>query len=100
MGKFFKKPRPQLSDRIPPGQYETKGFPLLTYGSIPEVRIENWEFRVWGLAKEKTFTRKRAWEHLALDMGMKRTPANLFAVNILLNILLKPGYHKNGDLVD
>jgi DMSO/TMAO reductase YedYZ molybdopterin-dependent catalytic subunit len=56
MGKFFKKPGPEMSDRIPPGQYESKGFPVLTYGSTPEVSIENWEFRIWGLAKEARFS--------------------------------------------
>ncbi|MEQ8957599.1 MAG: sulfite oxidase-like oxidoreductase, partial [Coleofasciculus sp. C2-GNP5-27] len=50
IGKFFQKPEPEQSDRVPPGQYLTKGFPVLTYGETPEVNIDDWEFRVWGLA--------------------------------------------------
>ena len=56
LGKFFKKPGPEMADRIPPGQYETKGFPVLTYGSTPSIDRETWQFRVWGLAKQATFT--------------------------------------------
>ena len=56
LGKFFQKPDPSQSDRTPPGQYLTKGFPVLTYGQTPEVSINNWEFRIWGLVKPQTFT--------------------------------------------
>ena len=34
--------------RIPPGQYLTSRFPVLHYGPVPELDLENWEFRVWG----------------------------------------------------
>ncbi len=53
--KFFQKPSPE-EDRVPPGQYLAKGFPVLTYGATPKVNMEEWEFRVWGLATAKTFT--------------------------------------------
>jgi DMSO/TMAO reductase YedYZ molybdopterin-dependent catalytic subunit len=56
LGKFFQKPDAEFEDRVPPGQYLTKGFPVLTYGDTPIVSTENWEFRVWGLATEATFT--------------------------------------------
>src|SRR4028118_660692 len=56
LGKFFKKPNEEQSDRVPPGQYLTKGFPVLTYGQTPQVSIETWQFKVWGLAKEVTFS--------------------------------------------
>jgi DMSO/TMAO reductase YedYZ molybdopterin-dependent catalytic subunit len=55
LGKFFKKPGPELSDRVPPGQYVTKGFPVLTYGDMPNINTDEWEFKVWGLAKPITF---------------------------------------------
>ncbi len=55
-GKFFAKPTPENNDRVPPGQYLAKGFPVLTYGDTPEINTEEWQFRVWGLAQEKTFT--------------------------------------------
>ncbi len=53
--KFFQKPSPE-DDRVPPGQYLAKGFPVLTYGDTPKVNMEEWEFRVWGLTQAKTFT--------------------------------------------
>ncbi|MDJ1176749.1 sulfite oxidase-like oxidoreductase [Roseofilum capinflatum] len=56
IGKFFHKPDPDVSDRTPPGQYLSKGFPVLTYGETPEVTAKTWELKVWGLVKEVTFT--------------------------------------------
>lgn len=56
LGKFFRKPESEQSDRVPPGQYLTKGFPVLTYGQTPGISIQDWNFRVWGLAKAKTFS--------------------------------------------
>lgn len=56
LGKFFQKPEPSQSDRVPPGQHLAKGFPVLTYGDTPRIGVESWELRVWGLAMPKTFT--------------------------------------------
>ncbi|OLP17715.1 sulfite oxidase-like oxidoreductase [Leptolyngbya sp. 'hensonii'] len=56
LGKFFRKSESEPSNRVPPGQRLTTGFPVLTYGSTPEVSTVDWQFRVWGLAQEKTFT--------------------------------------------
>jgi DMSO/TMAO reductase YedYZ molybdopterin-dependent catalytic subunit len=53
--KFFHKPSQEESGRVPPGQHLAKGFPVLTYGADPEVSIEEWEFRVWALAKPTVF---------------------------------------------
>ncbi|MEA5507088.1 sulfite oxidase-like oxidoreductase [Halotia wernerae UHCC 0503] len=50
-GKFFQKPNQQESERVPPGQHLAKGFPVLTYGETPQIKTEEWEFRVWGSAK-------------------------------------------------
>lgn len=54
--KFFTKPEPDQRDRVPPGQHLAKGFPVLTYGQTPEISITDWQFKVWGLVEEKTFT--------------------------------------------
>ena len=54
--KFFQKPEPDNNERVPPGQYLAKGFPVLTYGETPEIRTENWQFKVWGLVTPKTFS--------------------------------------------
>jgi DMSO/TMAO reductase YedYZ molybdopterin-dependent catalytic subunit len=34
--------------RIPPGQSETKKWPVLHYGEVPRVDLGRWDFRVWG----------------------------------------------------
>ena len=34
--------------RLPPGQFLTKRFPVLTYGSTPKVELEGWTFNVSG----------------------------------------------------
>lgn len=53
--------RKRRAHRIPPGQQEVKGFPVLTYGPTPELDPEDWTCRVFGLVgKEHTFT----WEDL------------------------------------
>ncbi len=49
------------SSRIPPGQVETKKFPVLHYGSVPRADLPTWNFRVWGLV-EKSIT--LTWEQL------------------------------------
>lgn len=53
--KFFEKPEPSQSDRVPPGQYLAKGFPVLSYGETPQVSTGDWLFKVWGLVKAKSF---------------------------------------------
>lgn len=56
LGKFFKRPEPQEGERVPPGQYLTKGFPVLTYGDTASISTKDWEFKVWGLTAPKTFS--------------------------------------------
>ena len=34
--------------RVPPGQYLTQRFPVLTYGPNPPFDLTEWRFRVWG----------------------------------------------------
>ncbi len=58
--KLFKKTEPgdDHSNRVPPGQYLTQGFPVLTYPAdgTPHIATSDWRFRVWGLTEEKEFT--------------------------------------------
>lgn len=35
--------------RIPPGQVETKKWPVLHYGKVPKVDLKTWDFRIVGL---------------------------------------------------
>jgi DMSO/TMAO reductase YedYZ molybdopterin-dependent catalytic subunit len=56
MGKFFHKPGPEYGDRVPPGQNLATGFPVLTYGDVPEIHTPDWQLQVWGLATPTTFS--------------------------------------------
>jgi DMSO/TMAO reductase YedYZ molybdopterin-dependent catalytic subunit len=39
--------------RIPPGQSETKKWPVLHYGEVPRVNVATWDFRLWGLVENE-----------------------------------------------
>ena len=41
----------EANSRIPPGQYETDGFPVLTAGPTPRVNLQEWKFEINGLVK-------------------------------------------------
>src|SRR5919112_106027 len=47
------------SDRIPPGQYETRGFPVLSAGPTPHTSLDQWDFSVVGEVDEP---RRWTWE--------------------------------------
>ncbi len=38
---------------VPPGQYVTEKFPVLTYGSIPKIDMDTWQFKIFGLVEEE-----------------------------------------------
>ena len=38
---------------VPPGQYVTEKFPVLTFGPTPKVDLETWQFRIFGLVEEE-----------------------------------------------
>lgn len=37
--------------RVPPGQYLTDGFPVLSAGPTPQIPLDNWEFSIEGLVR-------------------------------------------------
>ena len=39
----------ELADRVPPGQYVERGFPVLTAGPTPRIDNDAWGFRVDGM---------------------------------------------------
>ena len=41
-----------LKERIPPGQYETKDFPVLSAGPTPRTSLERWDFSIYGETAE------------------------------------------------
>lgn len=56
------QPKREQNDRLPPGQYETRDFPVLSLGPTPDVKRENWKLKVFGLVeRELTWT----WDNFA-----------------------------------
>lgn len=49
------------AERVPPGQFVTQGFPVLTYGeTVRYSSLDGWDLRIFGLVKEAQFS----WEKL------------------------------------
>ncbi len=49
------KPKREQSDRLPPGQYKTRDFPVLSLGPTPVVSREDWSLDIFGLANQKSW---------------------------------------------
>jgi DMSO/TMAO reductase YedYZ molybdopterin-dependent catalytic subunit len=49
------KPAPDQGhgQRVPPGQFVSQKFPVLTYGSAPKVELQTWKMRVFGLVERE-----------------------------------------------
>jgi len=43
-----RQPNADPQGRIPPGQYFTDKFPVLTHGPTPKINLDTWQFRVYG----------------------------------------------------
>ena len=48
---FGRKRESAHNDRIPPGQHETSGFPVLSAGPTPRIPLEKWTFGIGGLVE-------------------------------------------------
>jgi len=56
---FRGRDRTTVPGRLPPGQYATDDFPVLSAGPTPRIRLEDWSFSIEGLVDEpRTWT----WE--------------------------------------
>jgi DMSO/TMAO reductase YedYZ molybdopterin-dependent catalytic subunit len=61
ISRGFQGRRPEPGHALPPGQYETRNFPVLSAGPTPAVTRDEWEFTI----TTETGTRHRwDWEHL------------------------------------
>ena len=51
---FVGKPRPaDQAGRLPPGQYLTDGFPVLSAGPTPHISLDKWTFTLEGLVRNR-----------------------------------------------
>ena len=58
-GFFGRRRDAELGDRLPPGQYTERGFPVLTVGPTPRTPLDEWTFAIRGAVEpERSWT----WE--------------------------------------
>src|SRR5512144_343320 len=50
---ILKSPDTLRQERIPPNQRKTEDFPVLHYGQIPPIDIQNWNFSISGLVEKE-----------------------------------------------
>jgi DMSO/TMAO reductase YedYZ molybdopterin-dependent catalytic subunit len=68
-----KRRQPEAANRVPPGQYVTPDFPVLSAGPTPRTPLERWSFTIEGLVGEPL---KWSWEQFL------QLPAQSFVVDI------------------
>jgi DMSO/TMAO reductase YedYZ molybdopterin-dependent catalytic subunit len=80
--------------RVPPGQYVTRDFPVLSAGPTPHTPLERWDFTIVGQVNEP---RRWTWEEF------RALPAEEVTADIRLTATDQPGfwevngYHNYGD---
>lgn len=70
---FTGRRQEDMTDRLPPGQYLTPDFPVLSAGPTPRVPLDNWRFRIEGLVDEPV---EWSWE------AFLELPSQEFVVDI------------------
>ena len=53
LGRLREKGRDDGAGDVPPGQFVTEKFPVLTFGATPNIDLDTWEFRIWGLVERE-----------------------------------------------
>jgi len=73
-----RRPPEELADRIPPGQYLERGFPVLTAGPTPEITTGNgaWSFAIDGMVASK---RRWSWEEFG-ELPHEDVPCDIHCV--------------------
>ena len=62
IARGFHRRRPEVDpDRLPPGQYETRDFPVLSAGPTPHTPLDEWSFTIHGAVDEPV---SWTWEEL------------------------------------
>jgi DMSO/TMAO reductase YedYZ molybdopterin-dependent catalytic subunit len=69
ISRGFKGRRPEVdTDRLPPGQYVTTDFPVLSAGPTPRIPLDRWDFTITGLIDQP-----RSWTWEQFDALPKET---------------------------
>ena len=53
LGRVTRIKQDQEGLKVPPGQYATEKFPVLTFGPTPVIDLDSWRFRAFGLVEEE-----------------------------------------------
>jgi DMSO/TMAO reductase YedYZ molybdopterin-dependent catalytic subunit len=62
ISRGFRRRRPDVDpSRLPPGQYLTRDFPVLSAGPTPHTPLDQWSFRIDGAVEN---ARRWSWEEL------------------------------------
>jgi DMSO/TMAO reductase YedYZ molybdopterin-dependent catalytic subunit len=75
-GFIGKRRQGEKANRIPPGQYLTDDFPVLSAGPTPLTPLANWTFAIQGLVKEKV---SWAWDEF-LQLPMQKYVVDISCV--------------------
>jgi DMSO/TMAO reductase YedYZ molybdopterin-dependent catalytic subunit len=51
-GRTIISPDTKRRQRIPPGQEQTARFPVLHYGEVPRIDLDQWRFKIFGLVEQ------------------------------------------------
>jgi DMSO/TMAO reductase YedYZ molybdopterin-dependent catalytic subunit len=71
-----RRPPEELADRLPPGQYYERGFPVLTAGPTPDVGTDAWSFRIDGMVGQ---SRAWSWEEFG-RLPFETVPCDIHCV--------------------
>ena len=66
----------ELADRLPPGQYVERGFPVLTAGPTPHVETASWQFRIDGMVGNQ---RVWSWDEFH-ELPFETVPCDIHCV--------------------
>ena len=71
-----RRPPEELADRLPPGQYLERGFPVLTAGPTPDVEPGEWGLRIDGMVGQE---REWSWEEFR-ELPSEDVPCDIHCV--------------------
>ncbi len=72
-GFFGRRRQPEANDRVPPGQYLTDDFPVLSAGPTPRTPLQQWSFTIEGLVSAPV---QWSWDEFM------KLPSRIFTVDI------------------
>ncbi len=65
-----------LRERLPPGQYAERGFPVLTAGPTPQISTDDWSFRIDGMVGQE---REWTWDEFH-QLAVETVPCDIHCV--------------------